>query len=121
MPDLARLFERIGAGFFQQAFVVADLAAAEGAFRDALRCSEFVELPASDLEYEVHGHAATAALAIGFARSANVQLELIEPVRGESIHAEFLAEHGPGAHHFGYLVDDLDATRASPPTAGSTQ
>ena len=46
---------------------------------------------------------------IGFARSGNVQIELLQPVRGEGLHVEFLASNGPGAHHLGFLVDDIDA------------
>jgi hypothetical protein len=108
VADVGPLFGRIASGLFQQAWVVADLAAAELALRESLGCSEFVDLPAADLKYELRGEQVTAALAIGFARSGNSQIELIQPVRGASLHAEFLASNGPGAHHAGYLVDDLD-------------
>ena len=57
-------------------------------------------------------------VALGFARSGNVQIELIQPVRGEGIHVEFLARYGPGAHHLGFLVDDLDALVASAASEG---
>ena len=33
-------------------------------------------------------------------------------MRGEGIHVEFLATTGPGVHHLGFLVDDLDAVVA---------
>jgi hypothetical protein len=108
VTDVGPLFGRITPGLFQQAWVVADLAAAEAGMRNALGCSEFVELPTADLKYELRGERVTAALAIGFARSGNSQVELIQPVRGASLHAEFLAANGPGLHHAGYLVDDLD-------------
>lgn len=108
MADVGALLGHIGSGLFQQAFVVAELDVAEHAMRSGIGCSEFVNLPATDLDYELRGERVSAALAIGFARSGNVQIELIEPVRGPGLHAEFLAEHGPGAHHLGFLVDDLD-------------
>jgi hypothetical protein len=38
------------------------------------------------------------------------QVELIEPVRGESLYAEFLAGHGPGLHHVAFDVPDFEAT-----------
>ena len=41
-----------------------------------------------------------------------MQIELIQPVRGEGLHVEFLASNGPGLHHLGFLVDDLDAVVA---------
>jgi len=106
---VGRLLGRVGPGFFQQAFVVGDLASAERGAREALGCGPFVDLPASDLDYDLRGARVSCALALGFARSGNVQVELIQPVRGEGLHVEFLAANGPGAHHFGFLVDDLDA------------
>jgi len=109
MPDPSALLARIGGGLFQQAWVVADLEAAEHALRSALGCSRFVNLPPADIEYELRGKRVSCALALGFARSGNVQIELIQPVRGDGIHFEFLARYGPGAHHLGFLVDDLDA------------
>jgi hypothetical protein len=109
---IGNLLERIGDGLFQQAFVVADLDAAQHALRGSLGCSEFAQLPASDLEYDLRGRTVSCALAIGFARSGNVQVEVIQPVRGEGLHVEFLAGNGPGVHHLGYLVDDLDGTIA---------
>jgi len=118
MSDIDGLLAHIGSGFFQQAFVVADLHAAEAAMRASLGCREFVNLPAADLEYELRGERVSCALALGFARSGNVQIELLHPVRGEGLHVEFLATNGPGAHHLGYLVDDLDDAVAHAGTAG---
>jgi 4-hydroxyphenylpyruvate dioxygenase-like putative hemolysin len=52
-------------------------------------------------------------LSLGFARSGNMQIELMQPLSGEGVQVEFLKEHGPGPHHFGALVDDLDAALAA--------
>ena len=103
------LLAHMGPGLFQQAYVVADLAAAEAAMTDPLGCPTWVELPATDLQYELRGEPISAALAIGFARSGDMQIELIHPVRGDGLHAEFLRDRGPGLHHLGFLVDDRDA------------
>lgn len=35
------------------------------------------------------------------------QLELVEPRKGPSIHADWLAERGEGMHHVGVIVDSL--------------
>ncbi len=107
MSAIGDVLGRLGDGFFQNAFVVGDLASAEQAMHDTLGCSDFVELPATDLEYVVRGSHVSCALAIAFARSANIQIELIHPVRGEGLHVDFLASNGPGAHHLGFLVRDL--------------
>lgn len=112
MSEIAAFLPTIADGLFQQAYVVSDLAAAEEALRATLGCDEFADLPPTDLNFQLRGETVSCALAIGFARSGNLQIELIQPVRGQGIHAEFLAEHGPGAHHLGFLVDDLDAVVA---------
>jgi hypothetical protein len=105
---ISALLGRIGGGLFQQAYVVDDFEGSQRALREALGCSSFVTLPASDLEYDFRGGRTTCALEIGFARSGNVQIELIRPVRGTGLHSEFLAANGPGAHHLGFMVDDID-------------
>ena len=40
------------------------------------------------------------------------QYEVIEPLTGPSIHADWLEEHGEGFHHVGYVVRSLDRTTA---------
>ena len=108
MSGIGGLLERIGAGLFQQAYVVADLDAAQSAMGNALGCGEFVNLPPDDLDYSLRGKQVSCALALGFARSGNMQIELLQPVRGDGLHVEFLASNGPGLHHLGFIVDDLD-------------
>jgi methylmalonyl-CoA/ethylmalonyl-CoA epimerase len=110
---VGELLARIGGGLFQQAYVVDDLAAAEAAMGGSLGCSDFFELPAADLDYLLRGEPVTCALAIGFARSGDVQIELLHPVRGSGLHVEFLRDRGPGLHHLGFMVDDRDATIAA--------
>jgi methylmalonyl-CoA/ethylmalonyl-CoA epimerase len=113
MAGVGDLLARVGGGLFQQAFVVADLEQAQRTMQATLGCGEFVNLPAADLDYDLRGERVSCALEIGFARSGNVQIELIRPVRGAGLHVEFLASSGPGAHHLGFLVDDLDAVVAT--------
>ncbi len=107
------LLARVGDGLFQQAYVVADFDGARQAMRATLGCSDFVTLPATDIEYDFRGGRTTCAIEIGFARSGNVQIELLRPVRGVGLHSEFLESNGPGLHHLGFLVDDIDAEVAA--------
>jgi methylmalonyl-CoA/ethylmalonyl-CoA epimerase len=46
------------------------------------------------------------------------QYELIEPVKGPSIHGDWLAEHGEGFHHVAYVVDSVAAVTAEMEAAG---
>ncbi len=57
----------------------------------------------------LHGKPVTdARLVIKIAKIGQVEFELVQPVSGESIHKEFLEEHGEGISHLGFFVDDLD-------------
>ncbi len=114
---LAHLTPRL----FQQAFVVADLPAAATAMRATLGCDEFMMLPAADLDYQLRGATVSCALELGFARSGNMQIELLQPQRGEGLHVEFLATNGPGLHHLGFMVDDLEAITDLAARAGHPQ
>jgi len=42
------------------------------------------------------------------AQMGAVELELIQPVSGESVQKKFLAEKGEGINHLGFFVDDLE-------------
>jgi catechol 2,3-dioxygenase-like lactoylglutathione lyase family enzyme len=52
---------------------------------------------------------------LAFADLAGLQLELIQILEGDSMHLQFLREHGPGIHHLGFRVKDfgtkLDAAK----------
>lgn len=47
-------------------------------------------------------------LRLGKAMWGNVELELIQPLEGESLHKDFLETHGEGMQHLGFLVPDYD-------------
>jgi len=47
-------------------------------------------------------------LRIRFVQIGSSQLELIQPVEGESPQKEFLASKGEGINHIGFTVDDLN-------------
>jgi catechol 2,3-dioxygenase-like lactoylglutathione lyase family enzyme len=118
MSNIGSLLSEIGAGCFQQAYVVADVARAQEALTETLGCERWATLPAADLEYDFRGGRTTCALEIAFARSGNMQIELLQPVRGNGLHVEFLESNGPGLHHLGFLVDDIDAVVAHAASLG---
>ena len=102
-----RLLAAVGPGLFQQGIVVADIVAAQIALGAVMGCDRWVTLPPADLDYDLRGRTVSCALDLAFGRSGGVQVELLQPVRGEGLHVEFLAAHGPGLHHLGFRVDDL--------------
>ena len=105
-PDLGKLFH-VG-------WVVRDCAAAQQELAARLGAGPFRD--AADAVFDqalVHGKPVTFALRIAFGRLGGVLLELLEPLDGESPHAEFLAAHGEGLHHLAFLVPDFDAPLAA--------
>src|SRR5262245_31625354 len=111
------LLERLGPRVFQHAWVVEDLAEAEEGMRTAFGCESFVEFTLEQ-EWELRGRTVTCALATAFTRRGNVQIELMQPLRGEGVQQEFLERYGPGPHHWGIRVEDLDAELAAAAAAG---
>ncbi len=46
------------------------------------------------------------------------QYELIQPLDGPSIHADWLEERGEGFHHIGYVVESMERTTAEMEASG---
>ncbi len=64
------------------------------------------------------GQPADYTMRIALAWIGSLRIELIEPIGGDSVYAEFVREHGYGIHHFGVLVDDMAAALAQADAAG---
>jgi len=60
-----------------------------------------------------HGKPVRARERIALTQVGKVQLELVQPVEGPSIYADWIEEHGEGLHHINSLVDDVDKVAAS--------
>lgn len=57
----------------------------------------------------VRGNPTVFSMKLAFAKVGSMMLELIQPLEGESLYKEFLAEKGEGIHHVAsYEVDDLE-------------
>jgi methylmalonyl-CoA/ethylmalonyl-CoA epimerase len=53
----------------------------------------------------------TLRIAIGSIKN-EVKIELIQPIAGDTPHARFLKEKGPGVHHIAFYSKDYDQWRA---------
>jgi methylmalonyl-CoA/ethylmalonyl-CoA epimerase len=60
----------------------------------------------SDVEEYYYGKRVYFKARKAFADMGQVELELIQPVEGESIYTDFLKEHGPGLHHIRFNVPE---------------
>ena len=102
------LLARVGHGFFQEAFVVEDLDAAMASFTATIGCPRWTTFPTIGTPYRYQGREIESSVSLAFGRSGRVQIELIQPLDGEGVTQDFLAEYGSGAHHLAFLVDSVD-------------
>jgi hypothetical protein len=70
---------------------------------------KFAFLENKPTKYHYRGKETTIQTTIGFSRSLNVQIELIQLISGECIFKEFIDAGKEGLHHFGIFVEDVDA------------
>ena len=109
------VLDAIAAHFFQVAYVVRDLQAAEAWFQRILGVPSWFRMEnvafGADCSYRGRPSDSAVHLSIGYLRET--QIELIEPIRGESLYTEFLESKGPGLHHLAFDVPDFPATVAA--------
>lgn len=102
---------RISAGpMTQVAWVTDDLDATEFALSaqfGVTRWTQMGEVHFGPDSCTYRGEPADFHALVSLGYSGDLQLELIQPVRGDSIYTEHLRDHGPGLHHTCFEVDDM--------------
>jgi catechol 2,3-dioxygenase-like lactoylglutathione lyase family enzyme len=86
----------------QIAWVTTDLDATEAALTGLLGARKWVRIPEVHFAPDTcsyHGKPADFLASISLSYLGDMQLELIQPVSGESVYSDFLADAGPGLHH----------------------
>ena len=89
--------------------VVADLRSAGGDFE---RRYGHAQERVFDLQVEdalVQGRRQSFSARYGFVPLGNTDIELIQPLEGDSPYTQFLEEHGEGIHHIAFVVDSIEA------------
>ncbi|MDQ1490105.1 MAG: methylmalonyl-CoA/ethylmalonyl-CoA epimerase [Actinomycetota bacterium] len=59
------------------------------------------------------GEQGSFAMRLALCSIGPVTYELIQSLRGPNIYDDFLEERGPGVHHLGYYVDEIDGAIAA--------
>jgi methylmalonyl-CoA/ethylmalonyl-CoA epimerase len=102
----------IGRKFAQVAWVVSDITAAERFFRDSLGGPPFFKmenLKAADFAGTYRGQPADFVINLYLCYSGDTMLELIQPVSGRSVYADFLERHGGGGvQHVAFMVEESE-------------
>jgi glyoxalase/bleomycin resistance protein/dioxygenase superfamily protein len=99
----------------QVAIIVRDLDAAMRTYFDEYGIgpwSVFEFDPDNVSDMRSRGEPVAWSWRLAIAQVGQVQWELVEPLDGDSIYAQFLAEHGPGLHHVGVAVASYEDTLA---------
>ncbi len=105
----------------QICWVTDDIEASERLLSEQFGVAAWTRIP--DVEFgadttTLRGEPVRFVVHVSLAYAGDLQLELIQPVEGPTIHAEFLDAHGPGLHHVCFEVDDVDAACAAAEETG---
>jgi len=65
-----------------------------------------------------HGKPVEYRMRLALANIGPLRIELIQPLEGDTVYADFVREHGYGMHHCGLLTDDMEASLAQARAAG---
>ena len=91
----------------QVGFVVKNLEDAIACYRPIF--GEFTTMDAPDMEWDYRGKQETSSLRLAFARSGEVEIELIQWISGHTPHKEFLDQGREGMHHIRFPVEQLES------------
>jgi hypothetical protein len=72
----------------------------------------FTTIDVTDYPVVCRGTPTATDLRLGFGRTGDLEVELVEVVSGNWPTVDWLARHGEGLHHLRYPVADITATRA---------
>ena len=91
----------------QVGFVVRDLHSSIAAYRPLF--GEFTTMETGSMDWHYRGaDNVPSELKIAFAKSGDLEIELIQWISGQSPHKEFLDRGLEGMHHLRFIVDDLE-------------
>ena len=92
----------------QLGYVYKDIKKQAKILEEKLGLPKFAFLENKPTKYKYREKESIVQTMIGFSRSLNVQIELIQLIEGECIFKEFIDAGKEGLHHFGVYVDDVD-------------
>ena len=90
----------------QVGFVVANLDEAIARYQPLF--GEFTLMDALEMDWLYRGRQENSSLRLAFAKSGDIEIELIEWLDGGTPHKEFLDQGREGMHHLRFRVENLD-------------
>jgi catechol 2,3-dioxygenase-like lactoylglutathione lyase family enzyme len=93
----------------QLGYVVSDIEKASEHYASVFGIGPFSPAMEVDMSGAIYrGKPTQTKIKVAFAKSGDLELELIQPVEGENPYFDYLASHGDGIHHLAFLVDDME-------------
>lgn len=93
----------------QLGYIYKDIRKQAKILEENLVLPKFAFLENKPTKYKYRGKDTIVQTTLGFSRSLNVQVELIQLISGDCIFKEFIDAGKEGLHHFGIFVDDVEA------------
>ena len=98
---------------YQLGYVVADVEKAAKHYESAFGIGPFAGPVVVSMKKAVFiGRTVNTKIKTAFAKSGEVQIELIQPLDSDNPYTEFLARKGDGIHHLGFKVADMEQAKA---------
>ncbi len=95
----------------QLSIVVSDIDEAMRFYGSLLRVSKWVVMVPEYAERTYMNQPGNYKVKAALARFGNVELELVQPLEGESANRKHLEKYGEGIHHIGFSVPDFEEAR----------
>ena len=92
----------------QLGFVYKDIEKQAKIFESLFDVPKFAILPETTEIVKYRGKDGEVNTKIAISRQFNTQIELIQPISGESIHKEFLDKGREGLHHISFYVENIE-------------
>ena len=94
---------------FQLGYVYRDVEKQAKVMESSYGVSNFIVFDPVDVDVNYRGVDKVIKMRAAFGRIFDTEIELLQPVEGESIYTEFLNQGREGLHHICYKVDDIQA------------
>ena len=91
----------------QLGFVFKDIKKHAKILENLFNIPKFTFLPPFSNMVKLRGKEISTTTKIGFSRNFNTQIELIQPIEGESLYKEFVDQGREGLHHISLFIEDL--------------
>jgi catechol 2,3-dioxygenase-like lactoylglutathione lyase family enzyme len=100
--------EGVGKEIIQVGIVVRDVREAAEKLEKLIGIGPFEILEPDYRDLTYHGKVGRFKIRLGLAKAGPIQVELMQPLFGETIYEEFAKRKGYGLHHLGIRTDNME-------------